>query len=386
MADEDQQSYESALKIFQQKYSKKNIMGFSSRIINSTELPVYEDDERVEIRSYKFLLKFLELFGSSMTKFSISFGLNRHNNDAVELIHEHCAESLIDLTLHHCAGNELEDIDVPFQSLQSLTISGSFKSLDSHSFKFPAIFPELRRLSFDRFLNVENKESLYLTYPNLEHLDVHMFNGLWESDVERVLKSNPTIRSLTLSHSSEEFLRIVTETLPKLERLELSEFSKSNSQEFNEIVFENVRTFSIHTGSQELGLQNVTFTHLDELIFNAYWPYHKWRKVLYKNPELTKLTFNTLNNRYDKLHEIALYLTNLTDVTIRCDRGLIGADVLDFVKNVKGLKVLTLTDNFVEDEKTEFLLHNLYDEWNMSFINIKKPQLGFQLRRKNVDE
>lgn len=367
MAEKGGDSYNSAVEKFQQNYAEKQ---FKFQYLYRDENTLRETDEFVEFFSKVFFQKILNYFGSSITKLYINLNNYPISFDIMQSIHKYCGETLFELELASCNEIEFTEIKTPFENVETLSIySSKFANLNSKTLNFTNIFPQLRSLTFFMSSVIE-MNSIFQTYPNLEHLLIGVFdfknkislNNFLQIDAEHVFRLNPNISSLSLYGIQESFLKKVNNILPNLRVLGLENLQRDSS-DFDEISFKNVR--SLKTGYMEQGaeLRNTSFVKLDEFSISlAAQEVMAWEPIIYQHPELIKLTLDLNWFGKAKIIKYAQHLPNLTHALIKCD-GDVDEEIIFNLINLTQLKTLTLI-NFI-NSKIDLLQKLLGKKWEV---------------------
>lgn len=391
MAEKNQNSYEQAIEIFQEKYAEKEISAvyFDWRIPDYVGKLVIEELDRVRVVNYGFLLKILKYFGHSMMKLFISFAYISNSTELMASIRENCAKSLFELTLVECKGTELAEIDAPFQNVEFLSIHGHypFKTLNSKSLNFTEIFPQLRRLTFSAKVQV-NDESVVQVYSNLAHFQLNSrdertnMNLFKQEQIDQVLRLNTYIRTLSLTGIKRSLLKTVNEYLPRLDDFEIEYFDNGHYEASHEIVtFANIRSLKIKSWHQ-ISLENALFTKLEELTIDLRpEALINWNEWFRQHSNVTKLMVKKSLHSDNSMEfsRFAEIWPKLTEVAVACESVKQG-EILEFVLNSKQLKTLTLTR--INDQKIEYVRDHLDAYWNIEVIDNTKLYSGIKLWRK----
>lgn len=380
---------------FRTKLSKK-IVVFMNPFMHYVQKDLTETDDYIYIQRLETMLRILKNFGRSISKLSthhsIGEQLSKEQLDLVKtingLISSNCADTLVHFETCNSQENVFDGITKPFKNVENVTLHGQFKTLRNANFTFDELFPAVRRLSLPS-IEYCNLSSVGLNLPKLEHLEVHIHPyqplRFTESDIQRILTANPEviemlqrnpqIRSLKLGCSSRRFLQKINEMLPNLESLELIYFQESFSQNENEILFKNVKIFTIFTmfGDPKCIPTNIHFEKFVELHTNVSpMEYNWWIDFIKNNKDLKKLHLDQGCADTRILDAITAMELNLVEISLTVDLHVGYENIVKFVKANKQVEIF----RFLHHDPTIILgvLARIFNEevskeWTITELN-----------------
>lgn len=344
-----------AQEVFRRKYSRKTFKIADVVLIGFEEIP--DVNNVIYLKQFGEILRVLKIFGHLMTKLKLEYsqhpqfgGVNI--SPIVKYINLYCADSLVELEVI-ISSDYVEFFDKmtkPFKNVKKLTISGQFNRLTGSTHTFTEMFPSVRSLSL-YYVQVFDKNGLDMKFPHLIHLSVQVAQSdktrFEDSDVEKLLRTNPYIRSLKLDRCDPNLLKIVNEVLHNLETLQLTSFI--GFRVFNEnkpIVFKNVK-YLLVDGDSSYIQDNVEFTNLTEfhLIGFAATNAHVV-DFLAQNPHLKSVSVKKSHISETELKKLIEMNLNLDEITLLLSCDMNDETVLNFVRKYENMKKITFTSQY----------------------------------------
>lgn len=160
----------SAQYYFEQKYSFKR---FIFKNMNFCENKVDFQGETVIIYGLKMALQTLQKFGCKIVLLTVDFTeIIEDFCDYLESsVNEYCTSSLFHLKIIHASVNS-KLTKIAFTNLQTLELQWS--SITDENFNFNSSFPNLRRLIFTKWNNI-NQNNLRIQFLALQELQTTMY-------------------------------------------------------------------------------------------------------------------------------------------------------------------------------------------------------------------
>lgn len=374
VAQTNRQMYSLAANVFQRKYSKKMVLAYDPHADQ------HNHNNDTYFRNFEMISKILKYFGALISHLKIVYKLDTEYttnistkiNSIHNLINLHCSETLVHFQIDNFYEVSLDKMTKPFINVEKFTIRGRLTQMSSSSLAFDELFPALRELYLP-FLRVENKKTLEINLPHLEHISIGTFaysdpSRFTEASVQHILRKNPQIRSVELSSSDQFFLKIINENVPNLEMLELKHFSPSSVP--IDVNFKMVKTLKIYSTWSAKVPENVIFENLRQLHLEGFvYCINRWAEELLKtNKHLNRLyldrgcigsgVFETLKSATSNIAEISLTFCARVD----------DESIIQFLRDSPNLKKITF--NEFQSGRMENISHALWqefgDEWKIN--------------------
>lgn len=384
-----------AATIFKQKHSQK-VIKFSFPHKNkhrfATNDDIYETDDTIYVKNVSSIFQTLKYFGRSILKLKIQYVTDKFDQHFVSSISEainiHCSDRLTQLDIQTSSPYFFDGISKPFSNVEYVQLNGHFASLETSTMNFIEIFPSIRRLSLT-FVHLQNQQNMDWTIPLLEDLHVttrycREAAGLFESELEEILRKNPQIQKLSLSGISQEFLSTKLNTiLPDLENLKILSKNRIHTRDFHrqQVIFKNMKSFSTYWEMEHFPF-NVEFKNLTELnVADSFESkYNWWIEYLDNNENLKRFNINLGEISDDDLTKLTDKKLNLEEVSLVLSRRVADRTVVNFVeKNDKMKRICFEKCKYMEDDmetKAKLLIRELSDKWKITYTADK-----IQLRR-----
>lgn len=350
-----------------------NWFGQLPKEITSGQETYFVSNDQIRITDRQLILSTLKYFGSVIKKLKITYA----DADLIEsklitrYINKYCSSSLTELQLDNCAGSVLKHMKRPFKNVEHLTFDQRLLEISSDTPLMNETFPNLQRLSL---LDLSEFSSQYpgCHLPRLIHLDLNMNDLRDESNVIKVIESNPHVRSINLRSISPKILEIISKMQPNLQNLTNSMFP----HEVNRIHFTNVTTFKVEDSLTSP--TNFSFSNLKELWMNCYGEQcNNWVNFVRDHDSLSRfyIGYSDMN---DQQFERLTDLPNLVECSIEhLQKNHFAIDtVVRFLNMHRNLQTFKLGS--CRDSDKETFKQNLEKEWEISDY---KKCLSFERRR-----
>lgn len=368
--------------VFSRKYAKKPIVFRRPVLANVENFQIGSSKEViVRIEDYNLMFKILNIFGHLVIALKIDYQ-NFESKRMIELNHyinHRCSESIIHLELRNYPHeNVLDVIRMPFKNAEK--ISFGFERITDSIMTLDEMFPKMRRLDLNnvRIIDASFFERRFI---HLEDFSISFVTpeGLNQEGIKSVIKANPQIRSLQLTHSSENLLKFISENLPQLEELQLTWIKWNTNNERDMIHFKNVKKLLVKTTRNSP--KKLVFDNLQELILDCSEQISiEWMNFVVENRNLTKIEtiYGSLNDW--QLNMFGEYLRNLEEASINCGPNIQIETFGKFIENNLNLKTLKLSRNIIQrfaQLRENSLKRKFEGEWN-----IKNMFYGYLFERK----
>lgn len=302
------------------------------------------ENDYIEINNFTIAERFLKNFGYAIQKLKLGgFGEEVYNEtkSIYTLVNLYCSKTLREIMLLDYSKNLLDEFTNTFKNVHSLDIKSPLETKRYLN----EIFPSLRRLDI-RIFTVEYPDSFIDTYKHLEHLRLRtypfgdFFTKEWGWAAE-IIRKNPQIRSLNLERAAPQLLKIVADTMPQLEKLELYNLEKC-IYDNETISFGNVKVLTLRVLHLDDFLHNVRFGNVEELtVFNLAMAMFEGTNFFETNKNVKKLRIESRHPtefKSEEFRQLARITTTLQDVFITNVRGFDLARFSQFITNNKQLK------------------------------------------------
>lgn len=374
MAQTNRQMYSLAANVFQRKYSKKMVLAYDPHADE------HNDINDTYFQNFEMISKILKYFGTLISHLEIGYkwkaeytmNIGTKINSIHNLINLHCSETLVHFQIDNFYEVSLDNMTKPFKNVEKFTIRGRLTEMSSSSLTFDKLFPALREMYLP-FLRVENKNTLEINLPLLEHISIGTFaysdpSRFTEASVEHILKKNPQIRSVELSCSDQYFLKIINENVPNLEMLELKHFSPSSVP--IDVNFKNVTTLKIYSTWSTKVPENVIFENLVQLhIEGCFDCINRWAEELLKtNKHLSRLYLDRGCIGSEVFETLKPATLNITEISLTFCARVDNESIIQFLRDNQNLKKITF--NQFQSERMDNITHALWqelgDEWKIN--------------------
>lgn len=373
--------------ILRQKFAKKLIIFSVPQFNGKIELHIHEDSDYIKVQHLHTILKILKHFGHLIRNLKIQHSTlpNKKISSVYKFVNLYCSDTLRQLHMTNSLGKFFDQFSKPFRSVENLTLHGIFDKLSSSQLTFVEVFPAISLLSLD-MIQVKDMSWIDCTFSHLEHLDVFIWGntgtleGFPESATERLIRSNPQIRSLMLRNATPKLLKLVAIELHELESLELRSYNGSNFEN-HELIFNTVKVFKTQHGLESVP-KNITFNKLEEFQTDGF-PKRcsKWIELVEKNKSLKKLRVIQRYLDNEDVFKLAMANLNLTEISAAFDQEVIDESIIKLVENSKNLRKIKLISFGAELNKSneisleEVLQKSFGSEWH---INEKTNDIVFE--------
>lgn len=291
------------------------------------------------VEGKKRLKQFFQLFAHSIANLSVQIRSNDRNSIDHRFVLKHCSAGLVKLTLNQCSDMVLRTIDKPFEGVKELCISDDF--LRSNLSQLSVWFPAMDTLLLDE-VNFMAQPDLCSQLKHFEMINEDALIPL--PTIKQLLRMNPQLKSLNLRCDYDaDFLRTISEYLPKLEELSLFSpndlFKSFGTQNF---IFENVKKFTLSNSHLFLV---TAFSDLVQLPF-VFNNLRELTMIGFTSSGGPLLTFIQRNKNLEKLHLGAYFDASTLDLQ----------HMKALVKTLPNLAELQIDgDAFANDDLIEFL-------------------------------
>lgn len=317
--------------VFRRKLSSK-LIKIATPFTKGLLHPIPETRSQITLESYKYFVQSFHFFGAYIKNLELSF--NPFENYALipeerrrihQFVEKYTAKSLISLILKGCDKNTFTYFRIPFENVESLTITGELNSIEN-GLKLNETFPRLRQLNLND-IEIRDSEVLNITFPYCIQfsLTISFLNDIY-STVEEFFKLNSKIEDLTFYYlNSYDYIKLASESLPHLERLQLNLGILSEEYSGARIHFDSIKTLKMDWGFYDFS---------DVMSFDQ---------------------LESLELKCADCVDFAIQFTNLTQFHL-IQREIEDADILKIGENLTKLKELSISSLSDVDERTIFEL------------------------------
>lgn len=277
----------------------------------------------IDIESYEMSLKLFAIFGDSIKRLHINYvHMNRSQiNEINRLICDRCA---VRLTHFEMVFNSVKFHDDLIPSIFPEVEVVSFLVGDlvgTSDIDLNEKFPKMRSLRLAHII-MSSSEWIECNFPHLMEFSIYFpsMGKITETQIERMLRANPQIRTVIVGMCSANFMRILNDNLPHIESLELLDLPYSFFGDANPVIeFQNVKKFTLdflfHVRSMDVYIPFVFGHQLEEikLIWTCSKLGKQWFRMIESYPNIKKLHFQFRKKTCDTF----AYLTNMDMPNLR---------------------------------------------------------------------
>lgn len=326
--------------VFKKKYSIKKFTIKSKQINRAKFKPNYD----IPIEFNKLLVT-LKMFGHLITKLKINYNYFHEKQSELmnEYISKYVADSLVEIELKSCNDAEFKGFTRPLNNVEIVRLRhGHVKSNITNLSK---IFRSVRRLDIRQMFAL-SPATIEHHYAELQEIKMEFMLAIDSPHLERRLRLNTQLCSLYISGCNWQALRMISEILPNLERIELTFDDKMEAQG-GDIHFEKMKVFSMKL-MQDLPDSMlripIVFGQLEEIV--CIEPIGQWFDVIIQNKQLKKITVARFDN--EQFQRIAEELSNLEEIHMT-DYDIASSGDIDsvvrFIEMAKHLKRATFSNS-----------------------------------------
>lgn len=320
----------------------------------------------IQLRDMDIITRVFRLFGQSIVKLKIQFWKNHLEQvrQTIALASQYC-DSLIHFELKSFDEDVLKNVTKPFVKVETVSFDGQFSRLASDTLSLNEMFPNMRNLLLQR-AHIDDKKSVILSFPHLRHLQLD-FLELYAFTNEQILnltRLNPHIRSVNLQKVSMTFIKLLSESLPNLESLELVDITNWPFSE--DIHFQSIDRLRIASGYSRFAT-SVTIDRLQEIVLDWCSFPDGWMQFIQKHPTLTEISIFGDEMSDTDLSSLIGNVPNLVEAGFTVKQNFTPSTIIRFVKSSTNLKRLILSFHKVLDNSTfEKIEKGIKDEWTVT--------------------
>lgn len=319
--------------------------------------------------NFDSILDVFQIFGHLIPTLFVYYGPFDDEPEKLRVFNEHISKymsnSLTEAKFMYFHDDCLLGLQVPFTKLENLTlINVAIDQVNSNNMNFCEMFPVLRRLSLIGSSSYINPISLEHHFPNLEFMEIgHELNQKHSISVlERRLKLNPQVRHLLFHKADWDVLEAISKNVPNIEQLEIYRFNASSDTNDSEILFQNLKVFSIEKSFGNISRVPIAFGSLEEFSYDRSM--ELWIDIIIQNKRLKKLktrflTDNQIERITDKFPHLVEFTVKFLYIPTHNSITTIGR----FIERAHNLKFFTILKT---DPDTSSVLKNLLTpQWNV---------------------
>lgn len=352
-----------AVFVFRRNYASRSIriQEEYSRII---EYKVFtETSHKIIIYDSDLVLLVLERFGSQILQLEIDYLENRDDRlkKIVVDVNRYC-NSLMSLNLLAHTLEALNSVEIPFQSVNDLTLFGGMFKLQNDAFNLSGMFPNLNKISLGAF--ELDSETFDAHMPHLHSLNVTDNYDEGNTQIVKFISKNQQIRNLHIEVVTVEFVGWLSVNLPNLEKFSTEMMTTNDNSE--NIHFKNVKSFKIAEVLGENHLGRFTFERLDEFECGSnLFPY---LDVIQHSKTLRKLKLWPDDGvPVDGIIENA---PHLVEAHLFFDRSVQIDDIARLVEQSTDLeKLYFVTDGTISSDGFELLNKRIAKKWTLEAVH-----------------
>lgn len=319
--------------------------------------------------NFDSILDVFQIFGHLIPKIFVYYGPFENEPEKLRAFNEHISKymvnSLTEASFLYFHDDCLLGLQVPFTTLETLTLSNvATEQINSNDMNFSAMFPVLRRLSLLGSSSYINPKSLEHHFPHLEFMEIgHELNEMDSILVfQRRLELNPQVRHLLFHRADWNVLEMISRNVPNIEQLEIFRFNASIDANDTEILFPNLKVFSVERSFGNVTRVPIVFGYLEKFSYDRSM--ELWVDVIIQNKHLKKLKTRFLtDNQFERMTDKFLDLEELTVKLIQITTHNSIATIEKFVERANKLKFFTILKT--NSETSNALKNLLTPQWNV---------------------
>lgn len=262
---------------------------------------------------FNAMLNALEMFGHLMTTLRLQY--DYFTAEQSECINKHVSkytkDSLISIEIKSPFDEYLKGLTGPFGSAKIVHLQNG--QIKSNNFAFNQIFPAVRFFDLSTMTSIST-ECIEHHFLHLEEMHIEYMLSTNSPALERRLRLNAQLKALTIFEVNWMSLRMISETVPRLERLNLLGFNDVSSFQGNDIRFEHMKVWNMKKVCffpAHIERIPIVFGNLEEITFDR--PVNKWFNIVMQNKNVKRIISGELND--EQLQQMAEDLPNLEAIS-----------------------------------------------------------------------
>lgn len=328
------------------------------------------DQNVLRINRYDVAVKFLHSFGKLISK--LEFHYDSFTEEEVQNINhhieQHCAKTLIDLTVKNVKGGIFTGWNNVFERVENVEIY----AMDQKSqLRLAAVYPQMRSLSITQMkpiqIDVIAQDNLQLKHLTLNEVQLINSNVV----LRELLETNQQVESLTTNKRlSVDDLSFINEKLPELKALDIATHANDfYNNPNNEIIrFNNVEEFSLRweRGGAPLDtLFPLAFHQLTTFFLYANEIKPQIIRFISDHSQIKRLVMPSLELSYciQMLTDKSL-LPHLTEITVKWTATVSSHGIAVVMRGNDNLKRINLIVS--GPEECSILLKMVPAEWHLT--------------------
>lgn len=366
--------YNLASNIFERKFSRKTFKIQAPSLKKRLKIHVGNDVTLTDIDS---IVKVLTTFGRLIRVLKIRYE-RFPLEDAKEItrkVNEFCADHLTHLGVSGITWRMWPLMKRPFINVQDVAFSKKFETSDTANLN--GIFPNLHKLILlDTIFKKPNL--LERQFSHLEHLYVGISTPEQSiaNAVDKLIKSNPNVRQLSVRHNARKFLEQLNGRLQQIEMLELlwpqDEYNISEQIQLN-----NVTKLLIKSNALSMP-ERISFPKLEEVECLCNPELSDQCVGFLKENSIVKKLNITSETTNDQFYKLAGALPHLQEVSIVCAGNVRAGGVVELLK--KGNTIDRVLLRTSDEQLSRLLRFRLLGQWKVtqSFRNLTLKSIELQ--------
>lgn len=174
-------------------------------------------DRENKSKEFESMLSSLQMFGHLITKLKLNY---RHFTDEQQdrvnqYLNDYITDSLVEIELSHFTASDLSHIAAKLKSVKTAKLSNG--NVTSHV-NLSEIFAAVRTLDIT-FMHQVPESCFEYNFPNLEEIMMELSVETASQAFERRVRLNPQLRVIELWNCEWQGLRVMSELLPNLEKV-----------------------------------------------------------------------------------------------------------------------------------------------------------------------
>lgn len=207
------------------KFSHKTVIFASPYSTSRLNYSMYvqETADFIRIQNLPLASKLLHYFGYLVKNVKIDeYLLDERSNAIITMVAGCCARTLNGIWLRN-AKVDFKDCSKPFERVHKVELDGDLRNFADLKYNLSELFPAMSHFILNQ-VKFDDTKSIELEYPNLEWLEVDIFDKMvpgrvTENVVANIIRKNHQIKTLTLKNASKIFQKFIREELTNLQSL-----------------------------------------------------------------------------------------------------------------------------------------------------------------------
>lgn len=373
------------IEVFRRRFQKYeiDIWGTGPRIDWRPAYYVSDHFKSIQIDDFETNLRTIKFFGCVIQKIIIINTKIEWNRLVVirEFIEKYASKSLISLELHKI--DILEQITVSFEKLEELDFIVFTEKLSTKVLPLNQTFPNLRRLSVTLLSKIDSS-FIDCEFPQLKQLKLFTTNSSWtqQNQIEGLIRKNPQICDIEIKYFTRNYLKIINQLLPNLEKLTLHD----SFSEIENIRFEHVKIFIFYPQFSS-SIDKLLLPKIESIkLYYAPSDFNIWIKFFKNHRNLSRLHLIEFSNEMEvQFKELTTELPNLVEMTLESFKYVDLETITEFIESHGKLMKCTFSTKMFKVADLDTLRKRFEDKWNIEHSSKIRYDIIFSRKKSNFE-